>query len=517
MFSKALWVGWQAVGDPRAGAVDAGSPPPPAANTDGGHGGSEDVPETVATLRHSPLQGVPKMSELHLGLFTPGSAPRERRFVPMPPPPPPDTAQFIEPPHARQACLHLPVGIHYSRASTGADTWPRSTLSLTGLIHYVQAAGSHEIWFSQKGMPPTSLVLPEHQHIVLPASLHDRVSITATGLTRTSLIVAAATYAPQHLKRWVRGLPQALLKPVSVGYVATQKPNPRPRRLAHRPPISYPALHSHPQCIDVATAQTACPGRPLAGVPVPHSPPPTRLRSPNTRDRPPTVPHHTCTLTGYRGLLHHALLRPRHDRRRASLSAFKTCTHDPLYGCWCNTLSHQCLPASRWRPGTPIGSHRLGLTPHSPRTRLCDPPRWKLQRQLPLGTALPHVPICDLIRPAVGRLGLRRLNPLVEAPTWVSPQGFIGALEHIFLRTHAEDAHTTSVRSASSSPSNYALVVTTRHALPPSRHSTPPNVADMPSLASPFNLNSKPSTKRSGRWCKSPSHMPSRHQPSSRL
>ena len=47
----------------------------------------------------------------------------------------------------------------------------------------------------------------EHHYIVFLASLHNRVSITATGLTCTSLLITAATYAPQHLRRLGRGLP----------------------------------------------------------------------------------------------------------------------------------------------------------------------------------------------------------------------------------------------------------------------------------------------------------------------
>ena len=62
-------------------------------------------------------------------------------------------------------------------------------------------------------------------------------------------------------------------------------------------------------------------------------------------------------------------------------------------------------------------------------------------------------PLCDLVRPTLARLGmcpLACLHPLAKAPTWVSPQGFAGALDHIFLRTPLEAAHTTEVRSDSS-------------------------------------------------------------------
>ena len=52
-------------------------------------------------------------------------------------------------------------------------------------------------------------------------------------------------------------------------------------------------------------------------------------------------------------------------------------------------------------------------------------------------------PLCDLVVPTLTRLGMRRLAPLAQAPTWVSPQGFVGALDHIFLRSPSEAAHST--------------------------------------------------------------------------
>ena len=110
--------------------------------------------------------------------------------------PAPDIAQFIPPPYALHMCLHLLVGVHYYRACSGADTWPYDTLSLVGAVHCVQVSGSHQIQFCRTGMPLASLMLPEHHHVVLPPSLHSRVSIKATGLTRASLLVLAATYQP---------------------------------------------------------------------------------------------------------------------------------------------------------------------------------------------------------------------------------------------------------------------------------------------------------------------------------
>ena len=81
--------------------------------------------------------------------------------------------------------------------------------------------------------------------------------------------------------------------------------------------------------------------------------------------------------------------------------------------------------------------------------------------------ALAPAPLCDLSLSTLSRLGLCRRGPLAEAPTWLSPQGFLGALDHIFLRSPSEGAHSTEVRSDSSFPSDHPPVVTTLHGLPP--------------------------------------------------
>ena len=79
----------------------------------------------------------------------------------------------------------------------------------------------------------------------------------------------------------------------------------------------------------------------------------------------------------------------------------------------------------------------------------------------------PPAPFCDLGLPTLARLALRRLGPLAEAPTWVSPQSFVGALNHIFLRSPSEAAHSTEVRSDFGFPSDHLQVVTTLDGLPP--------------------------------------------------
>ena len=74
----------------------------------------------------------------------------------------------------------------------------------------MQISGTRQLQFGQRGMALVSLILPEHHHVILPASLHGRVSVTAMGLTRTSLLVVATTYDSNHLRKWVRAPPHPL-------------------------------------------------------------------------------------------------------------------------------------------------------------------------------------------------------------------------------------------------------------------------------------------------------------------
>ena len=76
-------------------------------------------------------------------------------------------------------------------------------------------------------------------------------------------------------------------------------------------------------------------------------------------------------------------------------------------------------------------------------------------------------PLCDLVPPTLARLGMRPLGPLAQAPTWVSPQGFVGALDHIFLGSPSEVAHTTEMRSDFGFSSDHLPVLATFHDLPP--------------------------------------------------
>ena len=77
---------------------------------------------------------------MHTPLAPPPPPPKEWGVVPVPAP---GTAQFIPPPYALHMCLHLPAGVHYYRACSGTDSWPRDVLSLVGAVHCVQASGSH--------------------------------------------------------------------------------------------------------------------------------------------------------------------------------------------------------------------------------------------------------------------------------------------------------------------------------------------------------------------------------------
>ena len=159
-------------------------------------------------------------------------------------------------------CLHLPAGGHYYRVCSGVDSWPREFLSLVGAVHCVQVSCSHQIQLCLKGMPPASLILPEHHHVVLPQSLHSRVSVTATSLTRASVLALAATYHPRHLRKWVRGLPHALLAAVArklTRHPATAGPCPDPP--PSRPRVAPPG-HCDPQRADVPATQAPRPGRP---------------------------------------------------------------------------------------------------------------------------------------------------------------------------------------------------------------------------------------------------------------
>ena len=81
---------------------------------------------------------------------------------------------------------------------------------------------------------------------------------------------------------------------------------------------------------------------------------------------------------------------------------------------------------------------------------------------------------------------MRRLLPLAEAPTWVSLEGFVGALDHTFLRSPSEDAQTTEVPSNSSFPSDHLPVRTALHDL----HPVPQLVC--PSKRGRFPLSRKP-------------------------
>ena len=429
-------------------------------------GRNEDIPAAVSQLRHSHLDGVPHVRDLHLGAYTPSSPPREWGLVPVPAS---GTAQFITPPYALEMCLHLPVGVHYYRACSGADPWPRNVLSLVGAVHCVQVTGSHQLQLCRKGLPPTSFILPEHHHVVLPQSLHSRVSITATGLTRASVLAMAATYHHRHLRKWVRGLPCAL--PAAVDRKLTQ--------------------HS--------TAASSCPGPPPTG----HVSPRPDVMTLNVQMslrpklRALDVLVRECQ---YPLTLHVQEAGPQIIQRVHPL--YHTIQAPARIAGGCATLlyrtpdlvvtGHSAHPSGRALVThfTMAGVTHCHANVYLPADGNLDTLQEVLDWVYPYLLLTParvvvltgdlnancrwvsHLPVspaslCDLVLPTLTRLGMRRLRPLAEAPTWVSPQGFAGALDHIFLRAPSEAAHTTEVRSDSSFPSDHLPVTATLHDLPP--------------------------------------------------
>ena len=459
-------------------------------------GRNEDIRDAMSQLRHSHLDGVPRVRDLHLGAYTPSSPPKEWGLVPVPTP---GTAQFIPPPDALEMCLHLPVGVHYYRACSGADPWPRDFLSLVGAVHCVQVAGSHQLQLCRKGLPPTSFILPEHHHVILPQSLHSRVSVTAIGLTRACVLAIAATYHPRHLRKWVRGLPHAL--PAAVVRKLTQ--------------------HS--------TSAGSCPDPPLSG----HVSPRPDVMTLNVQ----------------------MSLRP---KLRALDVLVRECQYPltlhiqeagPLIIQWVHPLYHTIQAPARVAGGCATLLYRtadLTVTSHSAhpsgralvthftmagvthcQANVYFPADGKLDTlqeildwvypYLLLTPArvvvltgdlnancrwVPHLPVspaslCDLVLPTLARLGIRHLHPLAEAPTWVSPQGFAGALDHIFLHAPSEAAHTTEVRSDSTFPSDHLPVTATLHDLP--IWCALRKRAASPSRGSPSPASSAPSMTLSGR------------------
>ena len=429
-------------------------------------GRNEDIPAAVSQLRHSHLDGVPHVRNLHLGAYTPSSPPREWGLVPVPAS---GTAQFITPPYALEMCLHLPVGVHYYRACSGADPWPRNVLSLVGAVHCVQVTGSHQLQLCRKGLPPTSFILPEHHHVVLPQSLHSRVSITATGLTRASVLAMAATYHHRHLRKWVRGLPCAL--PAAVDRKLTQHstaagscPGPPPTgHVSPRPDVMtlnvQMSLRPKLRALDVLVRECQYP----LTLHVQEAGPLIIQRVHplyHTIQAPARIAGGCATLL-YRTPDLVVTGHSAHPSGRALVTHF---TMACVPHCHANVYFHADGNLDTLQEILDWVYPYLLLTPARVVVLTGDLNancRWV--SHLPVSPAS----LCDLVLPTLTRLGMRRLRPLAEAPTWVSPQGFAGALDHIFLRTPSEAAHTTEVRSDSSFPSDHLPVTATLHDLPP--------------------------------------------------
>ena len=356
-------------------------------------------------------------------------------------------------------CLYLQAGMHYYRVCSGADSWPRD----------VQVCGSHQIKLCRKGMPPTSLILPEHHHVVLPQSLHSRVSVTATGFTRASVLAIAATYHPRHLRKCVRGLPHAL----PVASVRKLTRHPATAGLCLDPPLSHRASPRS----DIMTLNVHMSLRPklrALDVPVRECQYPLTL---HVLEAGPLIvqrvhpPYHTiqapakvaggCATLLYRVPDLTVTSHSAHPSGRVLITHF---TMAGVAHCDANVY----FPADRdldTLQGIPDWVYPyLLLTPARVVVLTGDlNANCHWVSHLPVSPA----PLCDLVLPTLARLGMRRLRPLAEAPTWVSPQGFAVALDHIFLRTPSDTAHTTEVRSDSSFPSDHLPVIATLHDLPP--------------------------------------------------
>ena len=367
--------------------------------------------------------------------------------------PAPGTAQFITPPYALEMCLHLLVGVHYYRACSGADPWPRDVLSLVGAVHCVQVAGSHQLQLCRKGLPPTSFILPEHHHVVLPQSLHSRISITATGLTRASVLAIAATYHHRHLRKWVRGLPCAL--PAAVDRKLTQHST-AAGSCSGPPPTGH--VSPRPDVMTLNVQMSLRPKLRALDVLVRECQYPLAL---HVQEAGPLIIQRVHPL-------YHTIQAP---ARVAGGSATL------LYGTQDLVVtSHSAHPSGRALVThfTMAGVTHCHANVYLPADGNLDTLQEILDWVYPYLLLTParvvvltgdlnvncrwvsHLPVspaslCDLVLPTLTRLGMRRLRPLAEAPTWVSPQGFAGALDHIFLRAPSEAAHTTEVRSDSSS------------------------------------------------------------------
>ena len=100
-------------------------------------------------------------------------------------------ADFILPTYSLGMCLHLPSGLHYYRACSRTDSWSRDTLSVLGGVQCVQVCGSHQNSVAAKAC----LQLPSScPNTTMLFSHCPRVSLGASGLTRASVLVLAATY-----------------------------------------------------------------------------------------------------------------------------------------------------------------------------------------------------------------------------------------------------------------------------------------------------------------------------------
>ena len=134
----------------------------------GTSGAHEDIPDAFSRLRPSHLNGVPRLTDLHLGAYTPAPPLEDGAWCPCQPRTRPSSSR-----------LHTPTtcGVHYYLVCTGADSWPLDTLSLVGAVHCIHVWISPDTILSQRHAarlphparappccPPTVLAQPRLCH-----------------------------------------------------------------------------------------------------------------------------------------------------------------------------------------------------------------------------------------------------------------------------------------------------------------------------------------------------------------
>ena len=185
---------------------------------------NEDFPNAVSRLRLSHHVGVPRLTDLHLGAYTPSSSPPENGAW----------CRCVLRTQPSSSRLHAPsicaCTRHRGYTTTGrAEERTHGPVTLCRLrVPYTAYSCVDLTGYSSVASPCRPCPL-SYRNTTMSSShrfLHNRVSIAGAGLTSASLLVLAATYQPRHLRKWVRGLPRAL--PAAVARKVHQHPPPPP-------------------------------------------------------------------------------------------------------------------------------------------------------------------------------------------------------------------------------------------------------------------------------------------------